>query len=621
MQTTPSKQDIYRAWYEERYNGSLSKSNPYQSALCCAAMASTSDLETIITDTSVDFAMSGLNHYGELFSTDLAGETSTGFLGEDNPSDEFSSELVDLFLEKMSAFPSTSDGHAAANAVDVEIGLSLAADLLVASMAPDIEMSQSVHVDVRGDVHGNGAKRSRNDPPASTVGDAAAPESVVGRYGNTSTASVPPGPGSSNCTNGHDIKRNVNSFAIPAPVHVPAPATASASDDHSGGLNKRFKSAKQEFVAQGGSVSSLPKGTKPSLGPSLGASLSSSGSGGDKDKDKPDLPPELQQFEKALVERVEADIIASGKGAATSFDDIAGLEFAKKCVQEVICWPMLRPDLFTGLRALPKGVLLFGPPGTGKTLIGKAIAHQVGATFFSISASSLTSKWIGEGERLVRTLFGVAVYRQPAIIFIDEVDSLLSSRSEGEAEASRRMKTEFLVQLDGAGTDDVAQVIILGATNRPDELDDAARRRFVKRIYVPLPDIAARRQMVYALLGLAGQKAGTVDAQGRRSAIYHQLSEEDVDRLVGRTAGYSGADIKNLCTEAAMGPVREVSTLHGNNLRGITANEFPPIIYSPHIEEALDAVSATVSTADLRRYIAWNETFGTYRKLQIEIDE
>ena len=254
------------------------------------------------------------------------------------------------------------------------------------------------------------------------------------------------------------------------------------------------------------------------------------------------MPEELQQFEKALVERIEADIIEAGGDNGVSFDDIAGLQFAKKCVQEVICWPMLRPDLFTGLRSLPKGVLLFGPPGTGKTLIGKAIAHQVGATFFSISASSLTSKWIGEGERLVRTLFGVAVYRQPSIIFIDEVDSLLCNRTSDENEASRRMKTEFLVQLDGTNTNTVAQVIIIGATNRPDELDDAARRRFIKRIYVPLPDREARRQMMHSLLGAVGRKpqSQTSGSSGSKNIIYHMLSEADVTALVGKTAGYSG---------------------------------------------------------------------------------
>lgn len=166
------------------------------------------------------------------------------------------------------------------------------------------------------------------------------------------------------------------------------------------------------------------------------------------------------------------------------------------------CRPMLRPDIFTGLRALPKGVLLFGPPGTGKTLIGKAIAQQTGATFFSISASSLTSKWVGESETAVRALFALAVHHQPSVVFIDEVDSLLTqSRFTGlqllsaagiiyltchpegsseESEASRRIKTEFLVQLDGASTCTDARVIVIGATNRPDELDEAARRRFVK---------------------------------------------------------------------------------------------------------------------------------------------
>jgi len=168
---------------------------------------------------------------------------------------------------------------------------------------------------------------------------------------------------------------------------------------------------------------------------------------------------------------------------------------------ELVCWPMKRPDLFTGLRRGPNGLLLFGPPGnyifyfsafmsftqirtstgTGKTLIGKAIAHESGATFFSISSSSLTSKWIGEGEKLVRTLFAVAAVSEPAVVFIDEIDSLLTARKADENEASRRIKTEFLVQLDGTGTSGQGRVLAIGATNRPHELDDAARRRFVKR--------------------------------------------------------------------------------------------------------------------------------------------
>ena len=159
-------------------------------------------------------------------------------------------------------------------------------------------------------------------------------------------------------------------------------------------------------------------------------------------------------------------------------------------------------------------------------MIGKAIAHQTESTFFSISASSLTSKWIGEGEKAVRTLFCVAAAREPSVVFIDEVDSLLCQRSSEENEASRRIKTEFLVQLDGAGTDCQARVVVLGATNRPDELDEAVRRRFAKRIYIPLPDELSRRQLLKSLLSTA--------------SIKHCIKMEDLDSLVKLTDEYSG---------------------------------------------------------------------------------
>ena len=127
-----------------------------------------------------------------------------------------------------------------------------------------------------------------------------------------------------------------------------------------------------------------------------------------------------------MIELITNEIM--DQGAPISWNDIAGLSFAKKSVQEIVVWPMLRPDIFTGLRGPPKGLLLFGPPGTGKTLIGKCIASQSGSTFFSISASSLTSKWVGEGEKMVRALFAVAIVKQPSVIFIDEIDSLLGAR-------------------------------------------------------------------------------------------------------------------------------------------------------------------------------------------------
>ncbi|OQS55137.1 Fignl1 [Ecytonucleospora hepatopenaei] len=137
-----------------------------------------------------------------------------------------------------------------------------------------------------------------------------------------------------------------------------------------------------------------------------------------------------------------------------TWEDVVGLEQVKQSINEIVLWPLMRPDIFTGLRNPPKGLLLFGPPGTGKTMIGKCMAAQVNATFFSISASSLTSKWVGEGEKLVRALFTVAREKSPSIIFVDEIDSLLSQRQDNENEGSRRIKTEFLVQFDGAKVDD-----------------------------------------------------------------------------------------------------------------------------------------------------------------------
>lgn len=152
----------------------------------------------------------------------------------------------------------------------------------------------------------------------------------------------------------------------------------------------------------------------------------------------------LAGIEPRLIEMIRNEIMHRVDNI--TWDTIAGLEHAKSSIKEIVVWPMLRPDLFKGLRGPPKGLLLFGPPGTGKTLIGKCIASQAKATFFSISASSLTSKWVGEGEKMVRALFAVARCSQPAVIFIDEIDSLLTQRTDGEFEASRRIKTEFLVQ-------------------------------------------------------------------------------------------------------------------------------------------------------------------------------
>ncbi|MCL7032568.1 hypothetical protein MKW94_028213 [Papaver nudicaule] len=305
-----------------------------------------------------------------------------------------------------------------------------------------------------------------------------------------------------------------------------------------------------------------------------------------------ELPEKLRNLEPRLLEHVSNEIM--DRDPNVRWDDIAGLEHAKKCVTEMVIWPLLRPDIFKGCRSPGRGLLLFGPPGTGKTMIGKAIAGEAKATFFYISASSLTSKWIGEGEKLVRALFGVASCRQPAVIFVDEIDSLLSQRkSEGEHESSRRLKTQFLIEMEGfdSGSE---QILLIGATNRPQELDEAARRRLTKRLYIPLPSAEARAWIIRRLL----EKDGLF-----------KLSQEDTNAICRMTEGYSGSDMTNLVKDACMGPLRDacrqgkdIANLRKEDLRTVTLQDF---------EYSLQEVRPSVSSSELDSYEVWNKQFGS----------
>lgn len=173
--------------------------------------------------------------------------------------------------------------------------------------------------------------------------------------------------------------------------------------------------------------------------------------------------------------------------------------------------------------------------------MARAIATECSATFFNISAATLTSKYVGDGEKLVRALFSVARKLQPSIIFIDEVDSLLSERNSSEHEASRRLKTEFLVEFDGLPSNSESdKIVVLGATNRPQELDEAALRRFTKRVYVTLPDHSTREHLIKKLLAKQGC----------------QLSNENLSKLSTCTEGYSGSDLTALAKDAALEPIR-----------------------------------------------------------------
>ncbi|OMP86093.1 Vacuolar protein sorting-associated protein 4 [Diplodia seriata] len=225
------------------------------------------------------------------------------------------------------------------------------------------------------------------------------------------------------------------------------------------------------------------------------------------------------------------------------WEDVAGLDQAKEALKEAVILPIKFPHLFTGKRQPWKGILMYGPPGTGKSYLAKAVATEANSTFFSVSSSDLVSKWMGESERLVKQLFNMARENKPSIIFIDEIDALCGPRGEGESEASRRIKTELLVQMDGVGKDSKG-VLILGATNIPWQLDAAIRRRFQRRVHISLPDLPARMKMFELAVG---------------TTPCH-LKPEDFRELGRLSEGYSGSDISIAVQDALMQPVRKIQT-------------------------------------------------------------
>ncbi|KAG5538523.1 hypothetical protein RHGRI_019188 [Rhododendron griersonianum] len=372
-------------------------------------------------------------------------------------------------------------------------------------------------------------------------------------------------------------------------------------------------------------------------------------------------------YDEKLVEMINSVIV--DRSPSVKWEDIAGLEKAKQALMEMVILPTKRRDLFTGLRRPARGLLLFGPPGTGKTMLAKAVASESEATFFNVSASSLTSKWVGEGEKLVRELFMVAVSKQPSVIFMDEasysicrilvrldflfyvlvlydmllIDSIMSTRVANEHDASRRLKSEFLVQFDGVTSNSDDLVIVIGATNKPQELDDAVLRRLVKRIYIPLPDAHVRRSLLkhklkgqaFSLPGknmlnlrtdftstclcylndliLSFSDASCVSLR-RKSGYLNDLNMPlvfanrrtgDLERLVESTEGYSGSDLQALCEEAAMMPIREL----GSNILTIKANQVRPLRYED-FQKATTVIRPSLQKSKWEELERWNQEFG-----------
>ena len=302
------------------------------------------------------------------------------------------------------------------------------------------------------------------------------------------------------------------------------------------------------------------------------------------------------------------------------WEDVAGLEKAKEALKEAVILPIRFPQFFQGKRKPWKGILLYGPPGTGKSFLAKAAATEMKGKFFSVSAANIVSKFMGESERLVKGLFDLARKNKPAIIFMDEIDSVLSARSENENDATRRLKTEFLIQMQGVGNDDEG-ILVLGATNIPWGLDPAVRRRFQKKIYISLPEEEARVTMFELNL--------------RDSP--NSLTKEELEDLAYKTNGYSGSDIANVSQEAEYEPLRRCQNAEyfkkvyneGGDYNYVPCSPSEPGAMKMRMSElpekeklrepdvcyedfllAIQKIKPTVSNADLDKQIKFTEEFG-----------
>ena len=268
------------------------------------------------------------------------------------------------------------------------------------------------------------------------------------------------------------------------------------------------------------------------------------------------------------------------------FSDVAGLEDVKKAITIRMINPIKYPDKYKMYgKKTGGGVLLYGPPGTGKTMIAKAIANEVGAKFYAVKGSDIVSKWVGDSEKNINSLFQEANKQDRAIIFIDEMDSLIGRR--GLDTHNDKRVNEFLQQIDGfAGRN--PNLLLLGATNRPWDIDSAAMRsgRFSQKIYLPLPDAPARKFMIEKnMKGVPVAK------------------DFDVDKIVAQTEMYSGADIEELCDRAKDEPL--LKAIATDSIILVTNKDF---------DDVLEKMPPSVTPKELKQFEEYNNEINGYRK-------
>ncbi|RMY77209.1 hypothetical protein D0862_13599 [Hortaea werneckii] len=318
----------------------------------------------------------------------------------------------------------------------------------------------------------------------------------------------------------------------------------------------------------------------------------------------PPPPLTLTPYEQTIA----MEVISPAEIPIT-FTDIGGLDPIIDDLRETVIYPLTLPHLYSTTSSLltaPSGVLLYGPPGCGKTMLAKALARESGAAFLNLHISTLTEKWYGDSNKLVSAVFSLARKLQPAIVFIDEIDAVLGTRRSGEHEASGMVKAEFMTHWDGLASATRAEggqrIVVLGATNRVGDIDEAILRRMPKKFPVGLPGAQQRRSIFELTLrdtkidrGVVGGGDGQQEeedgrrdgsARRRRSGTGEKKKKAfDLDVLVRLSAGMSGSDIKEACRDAAMVPVREyikktrgsgrpMKAVKGEQVRGLQTEDF-----------------------------------------------